>query len=123
MSAWLTSRSLWLVGAGILLVVLFSLTVTQCSKRRSMAAQERVEDAQAGAAANSAADAIATVQRSGEATATSEELTRTNEREIRDAEGANDAVNAGVRDAGLASLCRRAAYLNHPKCKLRQPAP
>jgi hypothetical protein len=76
-----------------------------------------VERSQAEAAANSAADAIGTVARSGEAERASEDLTRTNEQQIRAAEGSNAAVNPAARDAGIAALCRRQAYRDDPRCK------
>ena len=88
-----------------------------CNKIRSMAAQARVQHAQTEALSNSANDAVGTVARSGEAERASEELTRTNEQQIRAAEGANDKVNPAVRDAGIAALCRRAAYRDDPRCK------
>jgi hypothetical protein len=106
----------YVVGA-IVLVLAVGLTVRSCDARHSKGAQTRLERSQAEAAANSAADAIGTVQRSGEAAAASEALTRSNEQQIRGAEGANDKVNPAVRDAGIAALCRRAAYANDPRCK------
>jgi hypothetical protein len=103
---------------GLMLVVAVLFGASQCQKRRSEAAQARVERSQAEAASKSAEDAIGTVRRSGESEKASEELTRSNEKEIRNAEGANDPVNTAVRDAGLRSLCRRPAYRNHERCKL-----
>jgi Flp pilus assembly protein TadB len=85
-------------------------------KSRSQAAQSRVERSQAEAASNSAADAIGTVARSGEDAAASEDLTRSNERDIRNAAGADDKVNPAARDAGLSALCKRQAYANDPRC-------
>lgn len=109
------------VGLIVLMLALAIMIPAGCEKRRSQAAQERVEDAQAGAAVNSAADAIGAVQRSGEAAAASEELTRSNDREIRAAEGADVKVGAGVNAAGRSALCRREAYRNDPKCKGARP--
>lgn len=109
------------IAGALLLVGLVLFAVHSCDKRRSQAAQTRVERSQAEAASNSAADAIGTVARSGEAEAASEALTRSNEKEIRDAEGANDPINPAARDAGLRSLCRRTAYRDSPKCKLLKP--
>jgi hypothetical protein len=112
------------IAVGILaLVLVVGFGVRSCDKRRAMAAQARVERSQADAAANSAADAVNTVARSGEAQAASEELTRKNEEEIRHAKGADATVDPGVRDAGLRSLCKRAAYRNDPKCRVQQPNP
>jgi hypothetical protein len=51
--------------------------------------------------------------------AASEELGRKNSEEIHAAPGANDRVNSGVDAAGRAALCRRAAYRNDPKCKVK----
>jgi hypothetical protein len=100
----------------ILLVLIVGFTVRSCDRRHSKAAQTRVERSQGEAQSNSAADAIATVSRSGEAERASEDLTRSNEQQIRGAEGANDKVNPAVRDAGIAALCRRQAYANDPRC-------
>ncbi len=88
-----------------------------CDKRHSEAAQARVEQGQAGAASNSAADAINAVTGAGSNQAASEELGRANEQNIRNASGANDAVNPAVRDAGIAALCKRKAYRDNPRCK------
>lgn len=104
----------------IVLVALAALLIfagpAACRKWQSERAQARVERSQAEAASNSAADAVATVARAGEATAASEQLTRSNEREIRGAQGADVRVGAGVNAAGRAALCRREAYRHDPKC-------
>lgn len=109
-----------ILGAVILLAVTIE-GVHSCDVRHNKAAQSRVEASQAQAASNSAADAIGTVAASGEASAASENLTRSNEQQIRAADGANDKVNPAVRDAGIAALCRREAYRNDPKCKGVKP--
>ncbi len=100
----------------VLIVALFAFGTSQCAKRRNAASQARVDSAQADAASNSAADAIGTVARSGEAQAASEQLTRDNERAIRDAPGADVRVDMGVHTAGLKALCQRAAYKDAPRC-------
>ena len=115
----IASRVVGLVVGAVLLLALIGFGLNQCQKRRSEAAQARVERSQAEAASESAKDAIGTVRRSGEAEKASEELTRSNEKEIRNAEGANDPVNPAVRDAGITALCRRQAYKNHPRCRTR----
>lgn len=114
----IATRLLAMIAGVIVLILLVGFTVRSCDQRRDRAAQERLEAAQAGAAAESSADAINTVSRSGDAAAASEELTRTNEKEIRNAEGADARVGAGVDVAGRRSLCKRAAYRDDPKCKL-----
>ena len=113
----LSARVIIAVIAALALIVGSALFVRSCDKRHAQAAQSRVERSQAEAQSNSAADAIGTVQRSGESAAASEELTRSNEQQIRAAEGANDKVNPAVRDAGIAALCRRQAYQNDARCK------
>lgn len=112
----IAGRIIAMIVAGVLILALLLFGLSECSKRRSQAAQARVERSQADAAANSAADAVNTVARSGEAAAASEELSRSNEREIRNAEGADARVGAGVNTAGLRALCKRAAYKNDPRC-------
>jgi hypothetical protein len=99
------------------LIVGTALFVRSCDSRHNRAAQGRVEASQAQAASNSAADAIGTMAASGEAERASEDLTRTNEQQIRAAEGSNAAVNPAARDAGIAALCRRAAYRDDPRCR------
>lgn len=110
----------YILGA-LLIVGLITFGVTQCDKRRNQAAQGRVDNAQAGAQSNSAADAIGTVQGAGQRETGSESLTRENEKEIKAAEGANQRIGPGVDYAGRAALCRRAAYANDPKCKVMKP--
>lgn len=103
---------------GIIVIVALVLYIPSClQKRRSEAAQSRVDSAQAGAQQNSGKDAIGTVANAGEREAASEDVTRANERDIRAAEGAGDRVNPAVQSAGLRALCRRAAYQNDPRCK------
>jgi hypothetical protein len=114
-------RTIALILGAILIMGVIGFGLNQCQKRRSEAAQGRVDTAQAGAASNSAADAINTVSRTGEREAASEGLTRSNEREIRGAEGAGERVKPGVDYAGRAALCRREAYRNDPKCKVMKP--
>lgn len=113
----ITARLIAIAVGVIVLIAVVGLTVRSCDARHSKAAQSRVDASQAQAASNSAADAIGTVAASGEAERASEDLTRSNEQQIRGAEGANDKVNPAVRDAGIAALCRRQAYKDDPRCK------
>jgi hypothetical protein len=107
-----------LVVGAIVIAGLAFLLLSQCEKNRSLGAQTKVEQGQAGAASNSAADAVNTATGVGANAAASEELGRKNSEEIHAAPGANDRVNAGVDAAGRAALCRRAAYREDPKCKV-----
>jgi len=118
MIAGLSTRIIAMIVGAVLLLGLIAFGVHSCDQRRSKAAQSRVERSQAEAASNSAADAINTVAASNARETASEELTRSNEKEIRNAQGADTHVGAGVNAAGRNSLCRRAAYRDDSKCKL-----
>lgn len=117
------ARIIAIVVAGILAVLVVWAAFHFWQKSRSQAAQSRVEASQAQAAHDSAAEAINAVAASGAREAASDELTRTNEEEIRNAKGANAPVDPASRDAGLRALCRRAAYSDDPKCRLLKPHP
>lgn len=117
------TRVVAMVIAGIFLLLVIGFGVRQCQKNRSAASQARVERSQAEAASESAKDAIGTVSEAGKREAASEDLSRTNEKEIRNAEGAKERVGSDVDLAGRRSLCRRAAYRDDPKCRMFKPAP
>jgi hypothetical protein len=119
----LSARAIGLIVGVVVLLLAAGLFVRSCDTRRSKAAQSRLEHAQGNAAAKSAADAVNTVAASGEAQAASEAQTRKNEQEIRNAKGAAASVDPAVRDAGLRSLCGRAAYRNDPRCRVLKPDP
>lgn len=79
-------------------------------------AEARLGRNQAEAAAESGADAVNTVGAAADREAAGDALTRSNETEIRNAEGADAEVAAPVNDAGLDALCRRAAYRDSVRC-------
>lgn len=108
------------VVAGLIVIalVLGFLQVRSCQQSRQKAAEARLQGEQGTAAQESARDAIAAQSEAQARERASEALTRSNEKEIRDAEGANVKVGGGVHDAGLRSLCRRPAYINSERCKL-----
>lgn len=112
----------------IIVAVLVAIAVAWAAfhffeKSRAQGAQARVDHAQTAAMTNSAADAVNTAGAAADRETQSEDLTRSNQQEIRNAQGANDPVNPAVRDAGLRSLCRRAAYRGSERCRLLQPRP
>jgi hypothetical protein len=119
----ITARLIGIVVIALLVAAVIFGGPAACSKMRSMAAQGRMDRSQGEAHANSSADAVNTVAASGEASAASEALTRSNEEEIRNAKGSNQAVDPAARNAGLASLCRRAAYRDDPKCRVQLAHP
>lgn len=108
-----------LAWAALAVVILLLVTLGQCEKRRNEGAQSKVDRGQADAFTNSAADAVNTQGAANAREADSEALTRSNERTIRDAQGSTDPVNPAVRDAGLDSLCRRPAYRDSERCRMR----
>lgn len=110
-------RLLGIVAGLVALVVIPSLIVRSCDVRRNKAAQSRVESGQAQAASDSAKDAINAVEASGGRETASEDLTRSNDQQIRAAQGAGEKVNPAARDAGIAALCRRPSYASDPRCK------
>ncbi len=109
-----------LIVAGVVLVLLVVAFLTVRSMLTAgPKAEARLGKTQAEAAAQSGSDAVNTVGKAGEREAAIAELDRTNEKGIRDAEGSDAAVNPAARDAGRNSLCKRAAYREHPKCVQR----
>jgi hypothetical protein len=113
----LSTKLIAMIVGALLIVGLLIFGVRQCEQRRNAASQARVEQSQAGAAQQSAKDAIEAVGASAARETASEAMTRENEANIRAAEGADAPVNPAVRDAGIAALCQRKAYANDPRCR------
>lgn len=109
----------WIVLA-LLLVALLSLG--KCVYDQRAKTEVRLSKGQTGAALESGADAVGTVGQQAASETAADRVTKENEDAIRNAEGADAPVAGGVRDAGLDSLCRRAAYRGSEQC-LRHPAP
>ena len=105
----------------LVVIVLGGLQFCSWQRARQQAAQSKVDRGQAGAARESAAEAVNTISDVAANQSASEDLTRSNEREIRNAEGASDRVNPDVGAAGVRAICRRAASRNDPKCRMLQP--
>lgn len=113
-----TARTIALI-IGLSLMAFLVFYIPSClQKQRAAADQNRVDTAQAGAAQASGNEAAYTQMAVNANEVASEQLGRDNEKEIRNAEGANAVVAAPVRDATIASLCRRAAYRDSPKCRM-----
>lgn len=102
------------------LILLAVIGPAACQRIRSMGAQTRLNQGQTEALGNSAADAVKTQGEANQRETESEKLSRSNEKEIRNAPGANDPVNPATRDAALRSLCRRAAYRDSERCRVFQ---
>lgn len=115
-----------LIGLAILAAVILLLALwgpAACQKMRSQQAQSKLDRAQSDAFQNSAGDAVNTQSAVNQREREAEDLTRANDKEIRNAEGAGDRVNPGVRDAGLQSLCRRKAYRDSERCRVLRAPP
>ncbi|HET9355150.1 MAG TPA: hypothetical protein VFO42_03185 [Sphingomicrobium sp.] len=93
-----------------------------CKRSARIAAEQRVERAQRDAGADSARDAIATAAAANERERRSDDITIRNHQEIRNAQGADMAVDPHATGAGLDGLCRRAAYRDSERCRLRRAA-
>ena len=93
-----------------------------CKRASRIAAEQRVEREQRGAAADNARDAIASASAANERERKSDELTIRNQLEIRNAQGADMPVDPHAARAGLDGLCRRAAYRDSERCRLRGAA-
>jgi hypothetical protein len=109
----------WIALAVIVLIVAFAGPAT-CRKLSHDSARARLGEETARSAGQSGKDAVATVGAAAQREAQSSDLTRANEQEIRHAQGADVRIDPAVRDAGLGGLCRRAAYRDDERCRLRR---
>jgi len=94
-----------------------------CRKLNSESARARLGEASATAASRNGQDAVATVGAAARREQQSGQLTQSNEKEIRNAKGADAPIDPAVRDAGLGGLCRRPAYRDDEQCRMRRAAP
>jgi hypothetical protein len=117
MPAWLTLKLAGYILAAV--AVIGALWWLYSAITAAPKAEARLGRNQAEAAQESGSDAVNAVGAAAERESSSADLTRTNEQEIRNAEGADAAVAAPARDAGLASLCKRRAYSRDPRCVQR----
>jgi hypothetical protein len=108
-----------MVIAAIVLIAVLAFAVPSClQKRRAAADQNRVDHAQAGAAQASAKDAGQTQSTVNANEVASEALGRSNEKDIRDAQGSDAVVAAPANTAGIRALCLRRAYRDTERCRL-----
>jgi len=119
------SRTAARIALAVITVVLLIgvLQVRSCVNAKREAATLRVQGEQLKAGANSAADAIATQGQVNQREREGDDLTRANEKEIRDAPGADARVDDRATAAGLDSLCRRPLYRDTERCRLRAAPP
>ena len=114
--------TLWQAVLIALVIAAVVFGVSQCSKARHAGREADLSGDQAGAVADSAADAVGTVGAVGSRAGASDTITMENDDDIRKAEGADAPVAPAVDAAGRRSLCRRAAYSGSAEC-LRLVAP
>ena len=111
----------WIAIVIIALLVAFA-GPAMCRKINHESARARLGEETARSASQSGQDAVATVGAAARREAQSNDLTRTNEQEIRNAQGADVRIDPAVRDAGLGGLCRRPAYRDSERCRMRSAA-
>lgn len=114
------ARAAAIVALGALLVGI--LLLRSCETERTAKVSTKLATGRAGASLASGADAVDTTGSVQGNEVASDAITRENDDAIRNAEGASAPIANAVRDAGLASLCRRAAYRGNPKCVQQPPA-
>lgn len=105
----------WLIGAVLIIGAAWWLVATLTGGKRAKVEAELNRN-QAGAALESGKDAVGAVGAAGERASETDQITQENRDDIQKAPGAGAPVDAGVRDAGLRSLCKRAAYRERPEC-------
>lgn len=119
----LTPAGLWVLAGVLAALALGTVLLWNAWGAASTAKTEAKLGAnQTGAAIASGADAVATLGQSARAEAATDSITRENDRAIREAPGADAPVDPALRDAGLRSLCRRAANRGKPECLQLAPA-
>jgi hypothetical protein len=103
------------IAAVMILGIVFFLVLAWDASRRA-AGEARVGAAMGEARGKSAAEAVETVAAGAARDAATDDITRENADAIHRAPGADQAVHPDVHRAGLASLCRRAAYRGSEQC-------
>jgi len=100
----------------LLLALAAIITLKQCQSAQTAKTATRLATGQAAAAVASGSDAVETTGNVEGNAAAATVVTKENDDAIRNAHGSTAPVPAPLRDAGFASLCRRAAYRSDPKC-------
>lgn len=95
------------------------VVLTQCTSTRQKAAVARVEGRQAGAAMESAADAINTVSTAAQRDQATDQTHEENADAIRAQPGAAVPVDPAIARAAIDGLCRYSSYRNAPQCVQR----
>ena len=115
------TRILAAIAAGVMLIILALWITDAVSDGRRARVEAKLNRNQAEAAVDSGRDAIKTLGTQAASEDAIDAITGENADAIHSAPGADAPVAPGLRNAGLRSLCRRAAYQRHAQC-LQQPA-
>ena len=110
------------IALGVLALLLVVAGPAACRKLHTEQARARLGEEQARAATGSGEDAVATVGAAARREQQADHMSEDHEKQIRNAQGADLPVDPAVRDAGLGSLCGRAAYRDGERCRLRRAA-
>jgi hypothetical protein len=105
--------------AAVLALIIVIAGPKACDALRSRDAQIKVNEGQRGALVESIEDTLNTVSGVTTNTVNSGDVSRQNEGDIRNAKGANQAVDPAANAAGLRALCRRPSHRNDPACRVR----
>ncbi|MFC0204744.1 hypothetical protein [Novosphingobium soli] len=106
----------------LVLVAVILFGVERCQRARQAGKEAALSAKQGEAALGSGKDAVGAVGAVSGRSSASDDLTRENDDAIRKAPGAEAAVDPRLRDAGLDSLCKRAAYRDSEQCLQRAAA-
>lgn len=125
---WLTGKALfgvarWAWGMIALIALLLALWGLYGAFTAKPKAEARLGKNTTEAALQSGSDAVATVGAAAQRDQAADDLTRSNADDISHAKGADAPVDPAARDAGLRSLCKRAAYRGDDKCVQLAPSP
>lgn len=117
------SSTAWLIIAACVAVLLLLAYCGITESRRNAADAEKARSGQIVAEGGQAAavDALGASEKAADARAASDQLTGANRDDILSTPGADDPVGA-VSDAGLRSLCKRAVYVDSPRCRAMRAA-
>jgi hypothetical protein len=117
MTPWLaTTAGRATTALAIVALLVGLLALDRCQAARTARTEARLATGQADAAVQSGADAVNAVGNRMSADAAIDTITQENRDAITKADGASAPVTAPARNAGLRSLCGRAAYRRDPKC-------
>jgi hypothetical protein len=115
--SWLTLTR-GLIALAVLALVVAFLASRSCSSSRQEARQAKHETKTAGAYSEAAKEAVATVAARAEGEAELREVVAEAAKEISYAEGSEQKIAPGARDAALRAACRLPNYRDEPACRL-----